>query len=88
MRKQLDLEQYMILVTNNRVEKGPLSLQIQKNRSIPIVVRIPFCSTSPTRSAICAIFTVPTTEYRKATVVTKSMEENKLINTYLIDSRS
>src|SRR5699024_5378049 len=59
-----------------------------KNSTIPIVVNTPACSTSCTRSAICAIFTVPTTAYKNATVVTKTTDENKLINTYFKDSRN
>src|SRR5699024_10166625 len=57
-----------------------------KKSTIPITVKIPSCSTSCTRSAICAILTVPTTEYKKAIVVTNTIEENKLIITYLSDS--
>src|SRR5699024_11256723 len=57
-----------------------------KKSTIPITVKIPCCSISCTRSAICAILTVPTTEYKKAIVVTNTIEENKLIITYLSDS--
>src|SRR5699024_4245699 len=57
-----------------------------KNNNIPIVVKTPCCSTSWILSAICAMFTVPRTEYKKATAVTNTTDENKLINTYFNDS--
>src|SRR5699024_3407939 len=51
-----------------------------------MVVNAPVCSTSCTRSAIWAMFTVPTIAYKKAIVVTNIMDENKLISTYFKDS--
>src|SRR5699024_8049561 len=59
-----------------------------KKSIIAMAVKTPCCSTSCTRSAICAMLTVPTTAYKKAIVVTNTTDENKLINTYFKDSRS
>src|SRR5699024_12538516 len=59
-----------------------------KKKTIPMVVNAPVCSTSCTRSAIWAMFTVPTIAYKKAIVVTNIMDENKLISTYFKDSRN
>src|SRR5699024_1653078 len=56
--------------------------------STAITVKMPGCPTSAIFAEMCAMLSVPTTEYRSATATTNNADEMTFTSKYLIDSRS